>query len=139
MLWRIFLLLLGIGAFLLSSCEKEIDLSTLPKDIRAEGEPSRFIKFVNSFRGEVEINVSACFQKFRLLPNQIQSMECLVDDDINAFDVVVVWLDAPSGQGYAPSPPKTVTVSYGQVVEIKSVPGGTGSGFIILIDGRRQN
>ena len=63
----------------------------------------------------------------------------VIEEDINAFDVVVVWLNPPSGQGYAPPPPKTVTVSYGQIVEIRSVPGGTGSGFIILIDGRRQN
>ena len=131
-------LLLGTGIFLSSGCEKEIDLSTLPKDIE-EGEPSRFIKFVNSFRGEVEVSIAACFQKFRLLSDQIQSVECLIEEDINAFDVVVVWLNPPVGQGYAPPPPKTVTVSYGQVVEIKNVPGGTGSGFIILIDGRRQN
>jgi len=134
-----FLLLLGAGALAAAGCEKPIDLSTLPQDVETEGEPSRFIKFINAFRGEVEVNISSCFQTFRLLTDQIQSVECLVDDDINAFDVVVVWLNPPSGQGYAPPPPKTVTVSYGQIVEIRSVPGGTGSGFIILIDGRRQN
>ena len=95
------LLLLGTGIFLSSGCEKEIDLSTLPKDIE-EGEPSRFIKFVNSFRGEVEVNIAACFQRFRLLSDQVQSVECLIEEDVNAFDVVVVWLNPPVGQGYAP-------------------------------------
>ena len=99
------LLLLGTGIFLSSGCEKEIDLSTLPKDT-GDGESSRFIKFVNSFRGEVEVSIAACFQKFRLLSDQIQSVECLIEEDINAFDVVVVWVNPPVGQGYAPPPPK---------------------------------
>ena len=132
-------LLLGTSFFLLSGCEKEIDLTAPPKNVEEEGETSRFIKFINIFTGELEVTIATCFQTFRLLPDQIQSVECPVEEDINAFDVAVVWLDPPSGRGYAPPPPKTVTVSYGQVVEIRRVPGGTGSGFIILIDGRRQN